>query len=143
MEPLANSEVPVNSTLKVKVTGTGSASQQFFVAHGTFERPDRSREEWMDTELRAGLSRPLPAAGGYLGRLDLHFFKQSTARLQMEIVDASNNVLESYDESVSQSSDFDRTFILLVVRPPAAPAPAAKKMAKKAAKKAAKKGSGK
>ena len=50
-EPFANSEVPVNSTLKVKVSGTGSASQQFFVAHGSFERPDRSREEWMDTEL--------------------------------------------------------------------------------------------
>lgn len=115
-EPFANSNVPVGSTLKVTVSGQGDPDQQFFVAHGSFERPDRSSEEWSDAELRAGLSRPLAATGPYLGRLDLHFFKPSAARVQMEIRDGAGNVVDSYDQSITQATSFDRTFILLVVR---------------------------
>lgn len=130
-KPFANGNVPANSTLEVKVSGSGATAQQFFVATGTFEFPDLTREMWTDTQLRTGLSRNLNMPGTYVGRVDLHFVKSSTARLQMQLKNSSGKTIDSYDESVTQASDLDRTHILLVVR--------AKKPAKKAAKKPAKK----
>lgn len=138
-KPFANGNVPPNSTLEVKVSGSGPSAQQFFVATGTFELPDGSREMWTDTQLRNGLSPKLDALGTYVGRVDIHFIKSSTARLQMKLKDSSGTTIDSYDESVTQASDFDRTAILVVVRSATVPVAAAKKATKKSAKKAAKK----
>lgn len=138
-KPFANGNVPPNSTLEVKVSGSGPTAQQFFVATGTFELPDLSREMWTDTQLRDGLQRPLKMLGTYVGRLDLHFIKSSTARLQMELKNSSGKTIDSYDQSVTLASGLDRTHILLVVRGADVPAVSAKKAAKKATKKPAKK----
>jgi hypothetical protein len=155
-KPFAHSDIPLSSTLTVKLSGTGTANQQTFTGTGRLEHPDGSIEPpWTDAELRAGLSRPLQSSGTYSGRVDINFVKQATARLQMALLNPAGQPIAAYDESVTQASDFDRTQILLVVNAaqaglatPAmvsvaaaaqpAPPPAVKKAAKKAAKKVGK-----
>jgi hypothetical protein len=162
-KPFAHSDIPLNSTLTVKLSGTGTANQQAFTGTGRFEKPDGSVEPpWTNAELKGTLTRKLQSSGTYSGRVDINFAKQSTARLQMSLTSPGGQEIATYDESVTQASDFDRTQILLVVNKaemgeaaPAmvsvaamaagaesVPAPAkkaAKKPAKKSAKKSAKK----
>lgn len=157
-KPFAHSDIPLSSTLTVKLSGTGTANQQTFTGTGRLELPDGSIEPpWTDTELKGGLSRKLQSSGTYSGRVDINFAKQATARLQIALTSPGGQQIATYDESVTQASDFDRTQILLVVNAaptgsaapalvsvaaqPAAPVrPAAKaaKKPRKAAKKAKK-----
>lgn len=158
-KPFAHSDIPLNSTLRVTLSGTGTANQQTFTGTGRLERPDGSVEPpWTDTELRGTLSRRLQAPGTYSGRIDINFARQATARLQISLTNPGGQEIATYDESVTQASDFDRTQLLLVVNQAQAglaapalasvaargdddeqPTPPARKTAKKTAKKAAKK----
>jgi hypothetical protein len=158
-KPFAHSDIPLSSTLTVTLSGTGTANQQTFSGTGRLELPDGSVEPpWTNAELRGGLSRKLQSSGTYSGRVDINFAKQATARLQISLTSPGGQQIATYDESVTQASDFDRTQLLLVVNAaqtglaapalvsvaaqpalPAPPAPPAQKVAKKAAKKAAKK----
>lgn len=159
-KPFAHSDIPLNSTLTVKLSGTGTANQQTFTGTGRLERPDGSVEPpWTDTELRGTVSRKLQAPGTYSGRVDINFAREATARLQISLTNPAGQQIATYDESVTQASDFDRTQLLLVVNQAqqglAAPAlvsvaargddggkptpPPARKAAKKTSKKAAKK----
>src|SRR6185295_7096491 len=117
-KPFAHSDIPLSSTLTVKLSGTGSANQQTFTGTGRFERPDGSVEPpWTNSELRGTLTRRLQSPGTYSGRVDINFARQSTARLQMSLTSPGGQQIATYDESVTQASDFDRTQILLVVNP--------------------------
>jgi hypothetical protein len=141
IKPFINAKVPLNSTLKVTVSGTGDADQQAFVARGTLEFPDLSREEWLNAELRAGLTRSLTAAGAFVGKVDILPVRPSTIQIQMELRDPGGQVIGSYDESAEVSGNLDRTNILLVV--PLAMAAAAPKKAAKPAGKAGRKAAAK
>ena len=156
-KPFAHADIPLNSTLIVKLSGTGTANQQAFTGTGRFELPDGSMEPpWTNAELRETLTRKLQSPGTYSGRVDINFARQAKARLQMSLTNPGGQEIATYDESVTRGAGFDRTQILLVVNQaqvgeaaPAlvsvaevaqpAPPPAAKKAAKKPAKKAAKK----
>jgi hypothetical protein len=156
-KPFAHADIPLNSTLTVKISGTGTANQQTFTGTGRFELPDGSMEPpWTNAELRGTLTRRLQSPGTYSGRVDINFAKQATARLQMSLTNPGGQEIAAYDESVTRGAGFDRTQILLVVNQaqvgeaaPAlvsvaeaaqpAPPPAAKKAAKKSVKTPAKK----
>lgn len=119
-KPFVRLRIPNGSIFTVKVSGKGDADAQAFAAEGHFQRPDGSEGEWTDAELRAGRRRTLRSPGVYSGRADINFAKQSTARLQMEVLkpDGSKHV---YDETITRTTNLDRTNVILVMkRDPAA-----------------------
>jgi hypothetical protein len=156
-KPFAHSDVPLNARLAVTVSGTGDLDQQAFAARATFKRPDHTSEEWTNAELRSTLRRTLDQPGSYSGRLDVHFARDSTARLVITLEGPDGDEIAAYDES-TQSDDMDRTNLLVVVnaaqegeadamlaslsKPKKSTKKAAKKTTKKAAKKAVKKTAG-
>jgi len=99
-KPFFRSNIPLHSTFTIRVSGSGDLDAQAFVASGSLRLADLSTVSWIDLELRAGVALRLDVPGTYDGAIDLNFARQSTARVQMQVVkpDGSKFV---YDESVT------------------------------------------
>lgn len=111
-KPFFRSNIPRNSTLKIKISSTGA--KDAFTAAGVLTLQDLSKVTFNNQRLRAGVEQPLDAKGVYSGEIDLTFAQQSTARIQME-VGKPDGTRFVYDESVTRSSGLERANILLVV----------------------------
>jgi len=114
-KPFFRANIPLNSTFTAKVSGSSDPDADAFVASGLFERPGGQLINWNDAQLTAGVPQTLDQPGAYSGKIDLAFARESTARIQMQVVKPDGTKFV-YDESLTQGPGLDRTFILLVTR---------------------------
>jgi hypothetical protein len=113
-KPFFCSDIPPNSILTVRVSGSGDPDDQAFVASGLLEPSGGAPIVWTDADLTAGVRLTLDQPNGYSGKIDLAFAREATARIQMQVVTPDFIPLCSYDQSLTQGAGLDRTFILLV-----------------------------
>jgi hypothetical protein len=114
-KPFFRANIPLHSTFTAKVSGSGDADADAFVASGLFEPPSGAPIAWTDAQLKAGVTVTLDQPGAYSGKIDLAFARESTARIQMQVIKPDGTKFV-YDQSLTQGPGLDRTFILLVTR---------------------------
>jgi hypothetical protein len=112
-KPFFRANIPLNSTFTAKVSGSGDADADAFDASGRLEPHGGAPIVWANAQLRAGVTVTLNQP--YSGKIDLTFARESTARIQMQVIKPDGTKFV-YDQSLTQGPGLDRTFILLVTR---------------------------